>query len=1703
MATTLDELDFKMVLDDKKFNDQIKKDLDMAQRLNTNLSNLLKAKVQLNNISGADVVNSRRAAQIEADRVKYLEQANRERLKTQAMQNRLDSATASHTSALKGMKGITGELMSMATKYLSIWGAKELVSNIIRVTGEFEMQRTTLSAMLKDAREAERIYASIQKLAVVSPFQFKDLMSYTKQLAAYSIPVKELYSTTKMLADVSAGLGVGMDRLVLAYGQIRSASFLRGQEVRQLTEAGIPILEELRKQFEALGEEGITAADVFDKISKRLVPFEMVEKVFKNMTSEGGKFYKMQEIQADTLKGKISNLTDAYQIMFNQIGSSKSGVLKGSVDLLRSMAENYKTVGRIIKDLIVAYGAYKTALVMVKVAEEAALIAGAQRVGTLRATGKAIKILTMESKAYATVQKMISSLNPWAMLAAGAVALIAHLGQLAKAAQQFKGELQQIRDTEFNKAEKSVSNLRDLFVQLQQTNDGSQRRRELIEQLNRVYGEYLPKLVTEKDSLADILSLENQLVNSIRARAKAYATESSFTKLEENYGKDLRSAMRSLMSAVSHIDGIGEKMAEDIVRGFKRKIEQNPDIEAALAPFREVFNEYFGDKAWENLQAEGEGASIMTALNRYAGLLSSYVKEERKIEADIDNRFKESVYSTATERKIEAPIEEEFEKNKRALDNAKKSTDEYNKALNELNISKLEKMRDAYEAINKTLIGTDKEGTWNNKIKQINEQIDALRTKDPGWLQKIVNPLITIDGNNDLTVKEDTKYSEYLDKLRKAYKDVSAEYQDAGKTYRKLSNDKRAGLLIDDAVLEKSKKHYNELQLRKKLIEDIGKALGVSVDDKITGKNRKTQGQIDLESRIDLLKKLQHAYEQLSQFISNKDDIPAHLKNLFSASGVTDDMVKDLNFREQLLEAANQLEKVYGDTAQADKLRNYLGADETSEAIRGLRELAKAQKELAKAREQYSSFVDSWVVGDNVEEDGFAYKLSKMLNDFEIEVEKLENKRDEALNRLQKTANAAAEVRAKQGYGWLEDASEGAVSAARDVISTIAELNGMSLNNFAEMTTDELNEVSAFLNGVNLDDFVENISNGMDAAGLQFTDFKALVERVLADIEDTVERAKIGKKFEIALGNATKKTQNSAKSLAKDYVKDNVGGFDLSNWGHKSLLELLKLKDALKDLENQEDQLANNPGLKEKADKAGVSLDSLIKAIKDAIKGYQDLDDEAAMKKLLKGINRAASALRGMANDMKDLADATGNEGFASFASNLSDAMSTIGDVASALASEDYIGAGVSLMTNLISKIISGIKGIKELELAIANAAIEQKTLNAEIALQRGTKNLWGTDTLQQLINGYEMSAAQFEVAQSDLEKIQRKLSGGKSNDSNGMWTGIGVGGGAGTGALIGLTLGTVVPGIGNAIGAAVGAIVGAIAGAVAGVTADVVLAVDNYSMTLAELAASINAPLMSQELPGVLNKSTLEKILATYDNLDQASKNYINEMIQNLEIYEKAVEQFASAFTDMFGQITAALSDNIVDTFKQAGKAALDYGDIMDDVATTIAKSVIQSNIMKSVFNDDMAKDMAAAVASGNVDNALAILNKGMEQIEMMAPAWTEFLNRLEPYFNMGSGEETGQMSSNIKNITEETADLLSSYINAIRADVAYGKIQREAILAAINSIGEVVPTLADYLNQIAANTYNSSQSTNRILSNINDMMSYDSGRATLRVSM
>jgi len=267
------------------------------------------------------------------------------------------------SAALSTQGGILKQLSGYLSGYMLLFAGVRFIKNVRETTAELELQKVALASIVQNADLANDLFRQIKAAALKSPFEIKDLVTYTKQLAAYRIENDKLFDVTMRLADVSAGLGVDMNRLVLAYGQVRAAAVLRGQELRQFTEAGIPLVDLLAKKFQQLGREGTTTADVFELISKRAVSFSMIEEIFNDMTSAGGEFYKMQEKQSETLKGQWMKLKDSITIMYDEIGNTATvhNAMSSFIKAANNLARSWKSVGNWLKTVTAAIITYNLA----------------------------------------------------------------------------------------------------------------------------------------------------------------------------------------------------------------------------------------------------------------------------------------------------------------------------------------------------------------------------------------------------------------------------------------------------------------------------------------------------------------------------------------------------------------------------------------------------------------------------------------------------------------------------------------------------------------------------------------------------------------------------------------------------------------------------------------------------------------------------------------------------------------------------------------------------------------------------------------------------------------------------------------------------------------------------------------------------------------------------------------------------------------------------------------------------------------------------------------------------------------------------------------------------------------------------------------------------------------------------------------------
>lgn len=466
---------------------------------------------------------------------KALEQLRIARMQAAKASDTHNAAMKRTNSTMSSQSRIAGELKNQIANVYSIYSIERFVRGLYTIGGEFQKQRIALTSIIGDSMKAETIFNRIKDLAVVSPFQFKELASYTKQLSAYSIPYEELYDTTKRLADISAGVGVDMGRIILAYGQVRSAAFLRGQELRQFTEAGIPLVDELAKRFTKLTGVVTSAGDVFDKISRKEVSFGMVKDVLWELTDEGGKFYNMQEALAESLAGKWSNLQDAWDVMMADIAEGNSGVLSDSLEILTELMKHWKAMAAILGTLVGAYGFYKTAVIAVNAIEKANL--KIEAIQTIVNRARAIKGLTAATKAQTVAQWALNAAmkaNPWVIAITaigGLVGLYLTLREKTKSAaetiREFNVEVQEQNEKISEAKNKANGYISTMF----NTSKAVDARRMAYERLQEIY----PSIFKSMSYEQALLKGQIELLNMSNRAARTTARETARINLERAY----------------------------------------------------------------------------------------------------------------------------------------------------------------------------------------------------------------------------------------------------------------------------------------------------------------------------------------------------------------------------------------------------------------------------------------------------------------------------------------------------------------------------------------------------------------------------------------------------------------------------------------------------------------------------------------------------------------------------------------------------------------------------------------------------------------------------------------------------------------------------------------------------------------------------------------------------------------------------------------------------------------------------------------------------------------------------------------------------------------------------------------------------------------------------------------------------------------
>jgi len=452
----------------------------------------------------------------------------------QRLSDNLRNATRETKTLKANLNNLFPTLQRLASAFgvaFSVRGLAQFGKKLIETRGEFERQQVALRSILQNKQLADEIWDKTMQAALQSPFTAMQLTTYTKQLAAYRIETDKLFDTTKRLADISAGLGVDMQRLILAYGQVKAANYLRASEIRQFTEAGVNVLGELRDYFNEVKGMSVDTAQVMEMVTKRLVTFEDVEAIFKRMTDQGGIFYEMQYVQSQTVRGQIAKLHDAYDQMLNSIGQANEGALKNMVSLLNSIIKNwqeFKTVIDLIAWPLIILSLHKFALGLIAV--DAAAIKASTSMSRLTVAGAKTQLMFKRLFASIAAHPFIAL---GAAVAAVGVALLNHAKHVRDINKRYEDLMLRTYETQKNldglseTIQSNLDTMKKATKGSEAYNEASRENENIVKKLKDQYPELLQGIDLQKDGyeklIEKIKEYNEELENNIRLEYAARA----------------------------------------------------------------------------------------------------------------------------------------------------------------------------------------------------------------------------------------------------------------------------------------------------------------------------------------------------------------------------------------------------------------------------------------------------------------------------------------------------------------------------------------------------------------------------------------------------------------------------------------------------------------------------------------------------------------------------------------------------------------------------------------------------------------------------------------------------------------------------------------------------------------------------------------------------------------------------------------------------------------------------------------------------------------------------------------------------------------------------------------------------------------------------------------------------------------------------
>lgn len=739
------------------------------------------------------------------------------------------------------------------------WSIGKFVNQMMQVRGQFQQTEMAFKTMLQSEEKADALMKQLIRTAAVTPFGVEDVTEGAKQLLAFNVAAEDVNKTLIGLGDVAAGMGLNLKDLVMLYGTTIAKGKMDTMDLYQFLNRGIPIADEIAKVM------GLDVTNAIKEVQKQIKAGKVTSDIFiqamQSMTAEGSKFGGLMEAQSKTITGQISNIEDAIEQMFNDLGKSQEGVINTGLGVVSTLVENWETVGKVLMTVVAAYGAYKAAVITMIALEKARIAIGSAQ--AFLSLARSIS----SAKDAMLLFNMATSANPLGLLLGTVAAGITLFSVFGGSAEDASTTTNKFGD-DATKASSRVESLLDVIKALgDKTNEQAKKSKaykDAVNELSTIYAEYgitIDKIKEDESNLVDVKQQEidksNELIEQIKLESAERNRANAISQVNDDYNKKITEAQEDLLKNLK--DAYGNEG-----RGISLKIQDLVSEEELkkLAQYRNDMRTLNKDTAEYNASLQGYLALRKKLADEAAKAAVGFGKQSDEA------RLEMTKYVDTMER-----ARDEYNSQVSIINKAADATEDFgNKATSTKNrINALQKqLQGAGEDVH-VLYNRVKEFMQNYSENNINFHVN-FDAKIPSWMQNMNIPELGRLGKYFSALARDLANNKKSGALVNGKWMSTNDIAQRGWDYTNAANNKQTKA-EDDAKKKRREKEEAEANAKK----NASKAKKAAADAKKQAEDRK-KAQEELNEDLKQLQQ-ENIDTDISQMQEGTEKKLAQIKN--------------------------------------------------------------------------------------------------------------------------------------------------------------------------------------------------------------------------------------------------------------------------------------------------------------------------------------------------------------------------------------------------------------------------------------------------------------------------------------------------------------------------------------------------------------------------------------------------------------------------------------------------------------------------------------------------------------------------------------------------------------------------------------------------------------------------------------------------------